>query len=165
MGSAIWKVVSGTQVKTTQTSTEVLRFWRKRLTLGVWTDKRFRPWDPNNLTDGFGDGYSSFESGETLTVSGRSPVVLSLLAACSFSPAGSLPRCFLNWEIAFVRDVQIAFCLFNELISNVLCALCLMACTIVADLLVKVRHGQNAQIYNWSCDRLWRRNYEFGSGK
>ena len=49
VGSAIWKVVSGAQVKTTQTSTELLRFWRKRLTLGVWTDKRFRPWDPNNL--------------------------------------------------------------------------------------------------------------------
>ena len=58
----------------------MLRFWRKR-TLGVWNDKRFRPWDPNNLRMDLVVDTAALKAEMTLTVPDRSPVC-SLIATC-----------------------------------------------------------------------------------
>ena len=48
---------------------------KSKRTLGVWNDKRFRPWDPNNLRMDLVVDTAALKAEMTLTVSGRSPVV------------------------------------------------------------------------------------------
>ena len=68
------RLLAALKSKRHKTSTELLRFWRKR-TLGVWNDKRFRPWDPNNLRMDLVVDTAALKAEMTLTVPGRSPVV------------------------------------------------------------------------------------------
>ena len=68
------RLLAALKSKRDKTSTELLCFWRKR-TLGVWNDKRFRPWDPNNLRMDLVVDTAALKAEMTLTVPGRSPVV------------------------------------------------------------------------------------------
>ena len=68
------RLLAALKSKRQKTSTELLRFWRKR-TLGVWNDKRFRPWDPNNVRMDLVVDTAALKAEMTLTVPGRSPVV------------------------------------------------------------------------------------------